>query len=249
LADCFSLERVDPETLRGCVVLVEDSELDQRIIKHHLRQTQLRLRTAGSVAEGLRLISEGCDLILCDFDLPDGSAADLLTTLVDRGVRIPSIVTTSDISTLTRRGLRQVNASAFLAKPIQADLLMRAVAEFLVMDRKAGPLGCSLAPDDPAAPLAEAFVSEMRGFAKELAKTIESGDWTKARRICLRIAGTAPSVGFHGIADLAGAAAKDLAGSSSTAESSTPLRAVISACERARPPESQNQSGAGRGPA
>lgn len=249
LADCFSLERVDPETLRGCVVHVEDSELDQRIARHHLRQTQLRLRTAPTVAEGLAVITEGCDLVLCDYDLPDGTGADLLAGLAERGIKLPSIITTSDIAALTRRGLRQVNANAFLAKPIKPDMLMRAIAEFLAMNRSAGPLSCTLSPEDPAMPLAEAFVQEMRRLAGDLDRAIGEADAVKARRICLRIAGTAPSVGFQGIADLAGTAAKDLAGSASTAESMAPIRALMSACERAKTPGSQNHDRNGRGAA
>jgi CheY-like chemotaxis protein len=235
-SDCFSLERVAPEDLVGTVVLVDDSEMNQRLLRHYLRGTQIRLRTAATIDDGLTLVSEGCDLVIVDFHLESTRGTDLLVAMRQRGLTVPSIMITCDSGAATRDELAQcgAQASALLAQPLSQDLFLRAVAEFLVVHRTADSVYSTLSPDDPAAPLVVSFLQDVRAHVRELQEAIRRGDAQRCRRICLQIMGTAPSLGFAGLARLAGVAADALARERGVEGATQPMLALVSACQNAR---------------
>ncbi|MCC6661845.1 MAG: response regulator [Phycisphaerales bacterium] len=233
-SDCFCLERVKPEALSGTVVYAEDSALDHKIVGHFLRDTGLVLRTAHSAEEAMDLITPDCGLVLAEYNLPDYNGAEFLTMLRQRGVSTPVIVVASDTSTITRRLLAGVEADAFLAKPFTQQLLLRAIAEFLVLRPGEGMLVSTLAPDDPAQPLADAFVASLRQHAARLREAIVRGDAGACRQVCLRLAGTAPAVGFARLGRAAGEAAAALAGDTEFEQSAHLLRTLVAICEQAR---------------
>ena len=80
----------------------------------------------------------------------------------------------------------------------------------------------------------EAYVEEVRGFALRLEKAIEKDDAMAARSICLQIAGTAPSLGFGSLGQVAEDAAKILVSSMSIEESIKPIQGLIAACRRVK---------------
>lgn len=233
-SDCFSLERVKPESLRGTVVYVEDSELDHRIVSHFLRDTGLVLRTARTAEEAMGQIEPDCGLIMTEFNLPDYDGAEFLTVLRQRGISAPVIVVASDTSSLTRRLLAGIEADAFLAKPFTQSLLHRAIAEFLVVRPGEGMLVSSLPADDPAAPLAEAFVASLRGHGARLREALGRADAGACREVCVRIGGTAPAVGFEKLGRVAAEAAEALAEDPDFERSTRPIRTLIAICEQAR---------------
>jgi CheY-like chemotaxis protein len=234
LSDWFSLEKVQADKLTGTIVLVDDSEMDRRIVKHYLRETQLRLREAKNVDEALNLCLEGCDLLIVGYHLDKGTGADLIQQVRDKGIPTPAIVTTSDTSPQVRERLKQVRVNALLAKPIAQDILLRAVAEFLTQQQGAETLSTTLSPDDPASHLVNEFVESLRKCARKLESTIKDGDASVARTLSLQIKGSAPTLGFPTIAKLADEAAISLTRTASTLESAQQLRALITACDRAR---------------
>ena len=131
----FSLENVEAGNLVGTLIYVDDSDLDLRIVRHYLRETQLRLRTAPNAEEGLKLAREGCDLILADYQMPGMTGVDFAVEVRKLGINTPIIITTSDTSPLTRQKIESVSVNGFLAKPVTQDMLLRAVAEILVASK------------------------------------------------------------------------------------------------------------------
>lgn len=64
---------------RQDVLVVEDSAVYAMVLQALLESRGLRVRTAGSVQDALRLFSERTpELLLCDMHLPDGTALDVL---------------------------------------------------------------------------------------------------------------------------------------------------------------------------
>ena len=232
--DRFSMERVQPELLHGTLVHVDASLIVQKVVKHFLRETQVRVRPASTSAEAEGLIREGCDLVLCDLHLPDGDGTALLEAMRAAGVQSAWIIVTSDTSDATRRLLESTSASAFLAKPLNQEMLLRAAGEFLMIggDRS---MSCStLSPDDPAASLLDAYVKELRELGRGLENAMKGGDAAEVRRICLALKGNAGTFGFGVIGQLADEGLKAVMGSGSVAASTTELRAVVAACVRSR---------------
>ncbi|MCB9840379.1 MAG: response regulator [Phycisphaeraceae bacterium] len=231
-SDCFSLERVDPAELTGCVVCVDDNPMDQKLVQHYLRGTQIRLRTATSKDEAMPLITEGCDLVLCDFNLGDHTVLDILKEVRSMGLQTPVIATTADTSALSREHLMEAQASALVAKPLTQSLLLRAIAEFLMVGNSQQSMRSTLDESDPNAALIDAFVQQARQFAERLEKCLESDDAGAARTICLQIRGTAPMLGFATLGKLADAAVNAVTASGNVKESAVQVRSLVAACQR-----------------
>lgn len=232
-SDWFSLEHVNPEELRGTVVHVDDSPLDRKLILHYFRGTQVRLLQANTVEEGIEMAAKGCDLILCDFDLGTKTGADLVLALRAQSIRTPVILLTSDTTAQTRDRGMQVNADAFLTKPVSQPMLLRAAAEFLVVGGTADVQISTLAANHPNRVLIGGFVEQMGDYCKRLQIAIQREDAATVRSICLQISGAAPAVGFDRLAKLAAASAAAVAASMSVNESIVSIRALLAACESA----------------
>jgi CheY-like chemotaxis protein len=232
--DRFSLERVDPEALKGTIVYVDDSAAERKLVTHYLRGTSLRLRTAASGEETLKLIEEGCDLLISDFDMPGMTGVDLIRRVREAGHDTPVIMVTADTSAVTRSSLNELRISAFLAKPFPQEMLLRAIAEFISMDSGSRQTSSSLPQDHPNRGLVDGYVEQLHEFAQRLTKCIARDDVEASRSVVLQVAGSAPNFGFGAIAKLASAAAQALASTMSIAESQAQLRALQVACERAR---------------
>src|SRR4051812_17700019 len=67
---------------RHCVVVVEDHADSRRALARLLEMSGYEVRCAGSVHEALEVVaSHGCDLLIADLGLPDGSGLDLMRQL------------------------------------------------------------------------------------------------------------------------------------------------------------------------
>jgi CheY-like chemotaxis protein len=215
-------------------VYVDDSAAERRLMMHYLRGTALRLRTAEGGEEGLKLLEEGCDLIITDLDMPDMSGPEMVWAMRESGYSTPVVMVTADANAISKLNLVELRVSAFIAKPFSQDIVLRAIAEFISQDSGSRQSCSSLAEDHPNRGLVDTFVAQLREFAKRLVTCMERGDAGACRSIALQVAGSAPNFGFEAIAKLAQAAAKHLASSMSVTESNIPLRSVITACERAK---------------
>jgi CheY-like chemotaxis protein len=229
--DWFSLERVEPEKLSGTVVYVDDSEMDQRIIRHFLRATRVKLCVAATAAEALSLVDSSTDLVLTDYNLDQGTGLDLAVKLQESGCKAPVVVITCDTDAASLDKSTASRASAFLAKPIQQDLLLRALAEFLIV-RKSGAPAPAANAGLTGADLAETFGAGLIQFAKRLEACVERQDAEATRLLCLQVAGSAGSIGMAEIASLAKKAAEAISRSRSIADSVSPIRALIAMCQR-----------------
>jgi CheY-like chemotaxis protein len=209
LADYFSLEKVDPEQLEGAVLCVDASETDQKIIRHFVRASRLKMGSALELREALTHLAEPWDLIMVDLNMPEGTGPELIRLLRERGYNGPIIATTSDTSESARRHLKSIEANAFLPKPLSQSLVLRAMAEFLIANRQGGGGAIStLSPDHPDFNLVEGFVLSLRHIAKKLEDALRRDDAQGCRSLCLQLSGTAPSLGFDSLGRQADEAAQ-----------------------------------------
>ncbi|MDX2118423.1 MAG: response regulator [Planctomycetota bacterium] len=232
--DAFSLEKVNHEELRGCVLHLEDSELDRKLVQHYLRGTQLRVRPCLTIDEALKLAQEGCDLVVASVDMQGMESTDIVAKFREDGVQAPIIVVTNDTTPATRQRIADMRANAFITKPLKQDVLVRAIGEFLMVGSQTGSLATTLKADDPNAPLVDGFVDFLHNAAGRLEDILKRDDAAQCRQICLQIKGTAPALGFDAVGKLADDAAHAVAASMSVAESIKPVRQLISACMRVR---------------
>lgn len=225
-SDCFSLERVEPESLGGTLVFVDPSEDVQAEMRALCRTTRVRLRPAASIAEALPLILDGCDLVLSEHSLPDGAAADLIAQIREAGCATPVIITTADTCPAMRERLAGLDAAASLAKPLQEPLLLRAMGEFL--PRQSG--GSESAPSQPTA---TASYHMLRRHATELSTAMGRQDVAACGALCLSILKTAIDAGHPAITIQARRACDALDRTNSLARSGEELNTLVASCRRA----------------
>ncbi|MEK6702186.1 MAG: response regulator [Planctomycetota bacterium] len=230
----FSLERVDPESLRGTIVYADDSAAERKLVTHYLRGTALRLRTVDNGIEGLTITGEGCDLVIVDLDMPGMSGAEMIQGIREAGYSTPVIVVTADTAAINRINAQELKISAFLAKPYTQDTLLRAIAEFISADSGSKQSCSTLAEDHPNRGLVAGYVLQVMESAKKLSEKLKREDLEGCRTICMQLKGSAANFGFETLGHIASVAFKQLAATKSVSESGMQLRTLITACERTR---------------
>ncbi|HEX8877330.1 MAG TPA: response regulator [Phycisphaerales bacterium] len=235
-AEFFSLEKVDAEKLAGVLMLVEPEKNDQKLFEHFMRRTRVRLRTVATIKEAMASLKEPADVIVTNFQLPDGTGMDLMSQVRAAGMHAPIVMLTPDASRETRMELSAVRCDGLLSKPLTYDRVVRAIAEFLgsAADGSGDESKSILKPDDPSLSMLPWFLEELKRIASELRKAVDSDNVRECESLCMTLKGSAPSMGFPGMATSAERALQMLSWTKSPKESSAVLRDVITACERAR---------------
>jgi CheY-like chemotaxis protein len=227
MAGQFSLEVVEPELLTGTLLYVESSRLDQKLIQHYLRGTNVRLRIAEDAAQAAEVLREGCDIVVCDFHLADNAARAVVAQVREALPNVPIIMVTSDSSPQTAAKIRGMPVHAFLAKPFTDAMLHRALGEFLIArkDRDTSARDSSL-PGGVAADLSKDLVE----FQNRLETTITADDPTGCYVVCQQIGATAQSLRIRDLSHIAQEASDSLAKTMSIKGSEKLIRELIAAC-------------------
>lgn len=132
LEDWFSLEAVPPEELRGCLVVVGTSEIEQRLIQNYLQGTDVRLRCPSRTTSKrtMRTRRTGRTLSSSIRTRARWSSTGFFAAMQDGGVATPVVVVTARSKDDRQRWLREFEPAAIVAKPLTKALFLRAVAEF-----------------------------------------------------------------------------------------------------------------------
>ncbi|MCH7960948.1 MAG: PilZ domain-containing protein [Planctomycetes bacterium] len=230
LADSFTVEHVDPGTLEGCVLAIDGSDTDLRLIQHFMQGTRVRFRTASTIEEGLSKAAEGCDLILCAHELGGTNGAELIRGLRRAGHLAPVLIMTPD--TTIDEKLLEARADAILAKPIARETLLRALAEFMLSRERDLQRTTTLAGDHPNLKFVVDWVGQLDTCAEKLEQALEHNDAETCRGLCLQLADTGPTLGFQALADIANEAAQVVASDVSTVYAVRAVRRLVVACRR-----------------
>jgi DNA-binding response OmpR family regulator len=108
------------------VLLVEDEAALRRIIARNLTGRGIAVREAATVAEALQALNaELPDLVLLDINLPDRTGWDVLRSLKQRNIDVPTIVVSAVRVSQSR--LDEFHPTAYLPKPFPIDALLRLV--------------------------------------------------------------------------------------------------------------------------
>jgi CheY-like chemotaxis protein len=219
-ADWYSRERLDPADLKGILLYVEESAADRKLVRYHLRDTNLTVVTADDAAQGLAKAASGADAVLWALPAaaPPDDPGEFVRALRERGVKAPVLILAADTGEAMRRTLAATPAQAFLAKPVSQGLLIRALAEFLLP--AAGPgTGATAEPAGPAAAPSREFLAALPALVESLERAASSGDAGACRAACLRIRagggvlaepadGALDAIAQEGLAGAAGAIAR-----------------------------------------
>jgi signal transduction histidine kinase/CheY-like chemotaxis protein/HPt (histidine-containing phosphotransfer) domain-containing protein len=129
------------------ILLVEDGQTNRKLISLVLRRAGAEVTMAENGRIGVEIAtSESFDLILMDMQMPVMNGYEASRTLQERGITAPIVALTAHAMQGDEAKCRAAGCSGYLTKPIDANLLLRGVAELL---------SCSNAPlgkTEPAKP-------------------------------------------------------------------------------------------------
>lgn len=211
MQEMYAVEQIDPTLLVGTILLVEDSDMDVKLVKHFLRDTQIRVKHTTSVNEAEQLAKSGVGLVLCDIHLGEENGGDLARRLREHATCAPPVVMISaDRADSTYRLVSQPFVKGFLAKPFSQDSLIRTVCEFMV-----DPAHVQAAADatsvkaDPQ--IVAVLMPELMKACEKLSEAAKEEDPTLALSIVMQIAGVAPVLGLDELSGIAEAMGQKLA--------------------------------------
>ncbi len=102
------------------VIVVEDSEECQLVVRQALAQSSVNIFSAGSVAKARELFAntKQVELVLLDIGLPDGDGMALLTELQSKFKDVPVLFMTSRAETTSKIVAFSLGAEDYLVKPV-----------------------------------------------------------------------------------------------------------------------------------
>ena len=231
----YSLEHVDPDKLTGHLLYVEDSDIDYRVMQHFLRETNLTLVRAQTVAEALKMCDRIYDVIISDWRLPDMTGTEFVAKLREIAINTPVLIVTADPVALMRTGVQEDPRIGLLTKPLTQQLLLRAVAERLLVqtgndveldeDKQNTPITAAIR-------IPEAFVEQFHKLADLMDQKASGGDAKALAEVCIQIRGSAPSCGAPQLARIADQAAQALSLEGSEPQGFRLARDLAQACRR-----------------
>lgn len=114
------------------VAVVDDDPSLRRAVRNLLASAGLRVETFPSAEAFLESpVGQSAGCLVLDLSMPQMNGIELLEHLRGAGSTLPVIVLTAHGDEEVRRRSFTAGASAFLAKPFQADALVQAVTEHL----------------------------------------------------------------------------------------------------------------------
>jgi CheY-like chemotaxis protein len=235
----FMLEKVNPEHLKGSLLYIEDSELDRSLVRHFLSESNLDLTPAKTAAEAMeRAAADEPDVILCDLDLPDMNGLELFKKLRAAGISAPFVLISADPTSSTRIGPNDPKPENFLVKPTTKERLLSTLGEILLLEGQRSTsrsaIATSLEESDPLRSQVPSFIGEVARMAELLSKAIETKDAQIARRLAFQIKGSAPTLGFATLGEIASGAYTAVTSSMSVEEAERELKILLAACKRLR---------------
>jgi|GEM_PF-276037 len=231
----------------ACILLVEDLDINQELIKGMLGRMGYRVEIAGDGWDAIRLAQQfpaepdRYALIFMDVQMPviDGLAATrAIRALGGRAAEIPIVALTANAYASEVEECRDAGMNDHLSKPVSMAALGAALSHWLPKGSQSNPRRRATDPVQP--PLAEKFAARVRTYGErlnEIRSAIEAASpdqrpalLAEAQKIAHNIAGTAGMFGRAPLGDLASEVEDDLKSESSVGPRLTEL---IEALERA----------------
>jgi PAS domain S-box-containing protein len=136
---------IGPERLArlnvASIVVVDDEADSRELVTNVLEEAGARVRSAASVAEGLRAVyDEPPDLVICDLGMPYADGFDFLGQLRAMGgrfARTPAVALTAYAREEDRQRALAAGFQAHVGKPFDIALLLETVADLLSNSRDA----------------------------------------------------------------------------------------------------------------
>jgi PAS domain S-box-containing protein len=210
--DCESGLRLaaSPGHLPGRILVVEDSEDNQRLLAFIMRRAGATVDIAETGEAACELAMVACknatpyDIILMDMQLRGISGFEATARLRKQGYPGTIVAFTANTLQGDRERCLRAGCNGYLPKPIDCRRLLSALEPYVMLARKvdsteAVKLESDLAKDPGFAALIEVFVSRMPIHIEALDKAFAARDLAQLAHIAHQLKGVATSYGYPSI--------------------------------------------------
>lgn len=109
------------------VLLVDDSNISRRIMRHYLESTTAEIYEAANGLEALAMYrTHNPDMVFLDMTMPGMQGMEVLAKLRQINPQAKVIITTADIQHSTRKMAEEAGASGFIYKPLEKNAVLSA---------------------------------------------------------------------------------------------------------------------------
>lgn len=190
----------------GSILLVEDNEVNQRLITKLLKNEGFKVIVAGNGAEALKTVgTENFDLILMDIQMPvmDGYEATRRLKADERFRSIPVVALTAHAMSGDEDKIREAGCDGYLTKPVKKDKLLNELAHQLEIVKK-DELSHEVEKDEELEEIYRDYFKGLPGEKEKLQKALKSKDFENIYKIGHDLKGTGGAFGQEKISVLGG---------------------------------------------
>ena len=222
-------------SLRGNVLLVEDSPDNQRLISLYIKQTGAEVALAENGQIGVeKALSGHYDLVLMDMQMPVMGGLEATHLLRQTGYGGPIVALTANAFKEDRERAAEAGSDDFLTKPIDRPAFFRLLQRYLApRGESALPLGASAIDlDDEIYDLAVRFVDSLPEWIGKLQAAHASDNKAELKTLTHQLKGLGGSFGYPEITTAA-AEVDRLLKLGDTAHLADKLATLYEACKQA----------------
>lgn len=203
--DIAAVEELSAEFITISVLLVEDNELNQKLVAQMLLNYGFEVITANNGLECLNILHrKDIDIVLMDMQMPlmDGYEATRIIRANHTWDELPIIAITANSMSNDREKCLACGCSSYLAKPFKSEALVREIRTYLKNRFIKGKNFDSLSQQLIADLLPE-FVEMLDEMLNDLKDAIDMKNLEGVKNISHGLKGTAGMYGFIQISELA----------------------------------------------
>jgi CheY-like chemotaxis protein len=239
----LDLDARQPAGIAGRVLLLDDSELDRRLMAHHLRRTKVELTAVATLVEACAALAgqshdNPFELAVVDLNLADAEArlepAEVVRRVVETGV--PKVAScTAETDSARIRAVREAGCCGILTKPYDSEQLLASFANWLGMGNSSDgrdTINSSLADQPEMRPLLVEFVEKAQKLGLAMAEAREKNDLERCRSVVLALRGSGGGYGFTVVSEAATDAITNLEASQDVTEAGVALDRLQDICRR-----------------
>ncbi|MEL7472040.1 MAG: PilZ domain-containing protein [Planctomycetota bacterium] len=133
--DWYTLERVDPQSLDGRLVLVGGSEMQRNAFRQTIKDSMLRVAEADTIDRAIEELGRGCDAIIADITGDPELAITLRCQLDTENIELPIIVIAKKNESSSQSAALALRPAAIIGVPLDEIVTLRALGEVLLVGR------------------------------------------------------------------------------------------------------------------
>ncbi|MFO7602747.1 MAG: ATP-binding protein [Gammaproteobacteria bacterium] len=201
-------DALDISTLRGNVLLAEDTKDNQLLVRAFLRNSNITITTVENGQQALdAVVQNNFDLILMDIQMPVMNGLQATRQLRQQGWDGPLLALTANVLPEDCQRYRETGFTDVIAKPISRRLFLEKIATYLEPDDAAtetSPIYSTLLAEEPDfLPAVEHFVQQSAQECQKLQHALATQDWPALQQQLHRLKGSGGGVGFAEVTRLA----------------------------------------------